>query len=103
VPKEVDKIFVGQPLDLGGRGLDPLGPLKPPKPSRYFELPIMNPSKPPLPPNRPYHQPLNYLKYLKDSNPNVNVKVFKAAIRTNSEINDAEIVNLFNFTLSDTM
>jgi hypothetical protein len=32
-PKEVDKIFVGQPLDPRGGGLYPLGPLRPPRPS----------------------------------------------------------------------
>jgi len=42
MPKEVDKIFVGQPLDPGGGGSRPLGPL------RYFGLPTVNPSKPPL-------------------------------------------------------
>jgi hypothetical protein len=53
----------------------------------------------PLPPNMPYHWPFNYPKYVKDSNPNVHVKVFEVAIRTYSETNDAKIVNLFNFTL----
>ncbi len=56
---------------------------------------------PPLPPSRPYHQPLNYPKYVKDSDPNAHVKVFKATIRTNSETDDGEIVNLFNFTFKD--
>jgi hypothetical protein len=61
----------------------------------------VNPCRPPLPPNRPYHQPLNYLEYVKDLNPNVNVKVFKFAIKKNGETKDAKIVNLFNFTLKD--
>jgi hypothetical protein len=43
-----DKIFVEQPLDPGGGGSIPLRPLG------YFRLPMVNPSKPPLPPNRPY-------------------------------------------------
>jgi hypothetical protein len=46
---------------------------------------MVNPSMPPLPPNRPYHQPFNYPKYVKDFNPNAHVKVFKAAIRANNE------------------
>jgi hypothetical protein len=92
--KEVDKIFVGQPLDLGGGGLDPP---RPPKPSGYFELPMMNPSRSPLPPKRPYRRPLNYLEYVKDVDPNAHVRVFKVAIRTN----DVEIVNLFNFTFKN--
>jgi hypothetical protein len=75
VPKEVDKIFLGQPLDPRGGSLNPLGPLGPPRPSGYFGLPMMNPSKPPLPPNMPYHRPFND-KYVKDSDPNVRVNVF---------------------------
>ncbi len=53
MPKEVDKIFVRQPLDLGGGGSNP------PRLPRYFGLPMINPSRPPLPPNMPYHRPLN--------------------------------------------
>jgi hypothetical protein len=44
---------------------------------------------------------LNYLEYVKDSNPNAHVTVFKAAIRENGEIEDAKMVNLFIFTLKD--
>ncbi len=62
---------------------------------------MMNPSIPPLPPNRPYHRPLNYLEYAKDFDPNAHVRVFKAIIRANGETKDVEIVNLFNFTLKD--
>jgi hypothetical protein len=62
---------------------------------------MVNPSRPPLPPNRPYHRPLNYHEYVKDSNPNAHVRVFKIAIRANSEIDDVEIVNIFSFTLKD--
>ncbi len=50
---------------------------------------MVNPSKPPLPPNKPYCHPLNYLEYVKDSNSNVHVIIFKVAIRTNNEIDDA--------------
>jgi len=45
--REVDKIFIGQPSDAGGKGL---GPLRQLGPSRYFGLPMVNPSRP------PYHQ-----------------------------------------------
>jgi hypothetical protein len=38
---------------------------------------------------------------VKDSNPNVHVMVLKASIKTNGETKDAEIVNLFCFTLRD--
>jgi hypothetical protein len=60
---------------------------------------MVNPSRPPLSPNKPYHQPFNYLKYVRNFNPNVNVKVFKVAIKANNETNDAKIVNIFSFTL----
>jgi hypothetical protein len=36
---------------------------------------MMNISKPPSPLNMPYHHPLNYPEYVKDSNPNAHVKV----------------------------
>jgi hypothetical protein len=62
---------------------------------------MVNPSRPPLPPNRPYCRPLNYPKYVKDYDPNVHVKVFKVAIKANNETNDAEIINLFNITFKD--
>jgi hypothetical protein len=61
----------------------------------------MNSSKPPLPPNRPYRRPFNYLEYVKDSNPDAHVRVFKATIRSNGETNDAKIDNLFSFTFKD--
>jgi hypothetical protein len=47
--KEVDMIFLGQPSNLRGGGLGP------PRPSRYFGLPMVNLSKPPLLANRLYH------------------------------------------------
>jgi hypothetical protein len=58
---------------------------------------------PPLPPSRPYCQPFNYPKYVKDFDPNDHVKVFKVSIKTNSEINDAKIINLFSFTFKVTI
>jgi hypothetical protein len=63
----------------------------------------MNLSKPPLPPNKPYHQPLNYLEYVKNFNLDARVRVFKAAIKANAETEDVKIVNMFSFTLKDTM
>jgi hypothetical protein len=104
MPKKVDMIFFGQPLDPKGRGLDllgPLGPSRPPRPLRYFGLPVMNLGIPPLPPNKPYHQPFNYPEYVKDYDPNVHIKVFKAAIKTNGETNDVKIINFFCFTFKD--
>jgi hypothetical protein len=63
----------------------------------------MNPSKPPLPPNKPYHRPLNYPKYVKNSNPDAHVKFFKATIKANGEIENVKIVNMFSFTLRNIM
>jgi hypothetical protein len=64
---------------------------------------MVNPNMPPLPPNRPYRRQLNYPKYVKDSNPNAHVKIFKATIKANSETNDGEIINLFSFTFRNIM
>ncbi len=62
---------------------------------------MVNPGMPPLPPNRPYYRPFNYLEYIKDSYLDAHVKVFKVAIKANNEIDDAKIINLFNFTFTN--
>jgi hypothetical protein len=64
---------------------------------------MVNPSKPPLPPNRSYHQPFNYHEYVKDFDLDVHLRVFKVVIRANSEIDDAKVVNMFSFTFKDIM
>jgi hypothetical protein len=46
---------------------------------------MMNPGIPPLPPNKPYRCPLNYPKYVKNSDPYAHVKVLKATIKANGE------------------
>ncbi len=96
--RELNRVFANQPLNQGRGGLDPLGPLRPP---RYFGLPMVHLSRPSVPPSRPYHQPLNYPKYVKDFDPNVHVKVFKVAIKANNETNDVNFFNMFSFTLKD--
>jgi hypothetical protein len=58
---------------------------------------MVNPSKPPLPLNKPYHQPFKYPKYVKDFNLNAHVIIFKTAIRTNGEIKDVKNVYFFSF------
>jgi len=73
---KVNKDFACQPLDQGG------GCSNSPRPSAYFGLLMVHPSRPPLPPSRPYCSPLNYLEYVDDSNLDAHVKVFKASIRT---------------------
>jgi hypothetical protein len=62
---------------------------------------MVNPGKPPLPPNKFYRWPFNYSKYVKDFDPNAHVKVFKATIKANGEKEDVKIVNMFSFTLKD--
>jgi hypothetical protein len=101
MPRKVDKIFIEQLLNPKGRGSNPPEPPGILGPSRCFGSPMMNPSRPPLPLNKPYHRPRNYLEYVKDSDPKVHVRIFKASIRINGEIEDVEIVNLFSFTLKD--
>ncbi len=54
IPRQVNDVFVNQPLDLGGGGSNP------PRPLGYFGLPMVNFGRPPLPLNRPYHWPFNY-------------------------------------------
>jgi hypothetical protein len=50
-----------------------------------------------------YHRPFKYPKYVKDSDQGVHVRVFKTTIITNSETNDAKIVNMFSSTLKNIM
>ncbi len=48
---------------------------------------------------KPYNRPFNYLEYKNDSDLDVHVWIFKAVFKTNGEMVDEEITNLFNFTL----
>jgi hypothetical protein len=57
--------------------------------------------QPTVPYFRPYNEPLDYLKFKNDYNPNVHVWVFKVTVKANGEIIDEKITNLFNFTLKD--
>ncbi len=50
IPRKVNRVFI-KPLDPRKTGSNPPRPLGPP---RYFGLPMANPSRPPLPPNKPY-------------------------------------------------
>jgi hypothetical protein len=62
----------------------------------------VHPGRPPLPPNKSYHRPFNYLE-VKDFDPNVHVRVFKVTFRTNNETNDVKMIDMFSFTLKDIM
>jgi hypothetical protein len=94
----MNQVFVGQPSNPKGCESNPPGP---PRPPRYFGLLMVNQGRPPLPPNKPYRQPLNYLEYVKDFDLNAHVKVYKATIKANDETKDAKFVNMSSFTLKD--
>jgi hypothetical protein len=53
---------------------------------------MVNPSRPPLPPNIAYCLPFNYHEYVKDSDLDTHIRVFKCAIKTNNETNDAKLL-----------
>jgi hypothetical protein len=48
----------------------------------------------------PYKK-LQYPTYVKDIDPDVHIKVFKKAIKANGETMEANMINLFGFTLKD--
>jgi hypothetical protein len=50
--------------------------------------------------NLPY-QKLQYPTYVKDINLDAHIKIFKKIIKTNGEIVEANIINLFGFILQD--
>jgi hypothetical protein len=51
--------------------------------------------------NKLPYKKLQYPIYIKDTNPNVHIKIFKKAIKTNGEIVEVDIINLFGFTFKD--
>ncbi len=51
--------------------------------------------------NKLPYKKLQYPIYIKDINPNVHIKIFKKAIKTNGEIVEVDIINLFGFTFKD--
>jgi hypothetical protein len=62
---------------------------------------MVNPGRPPLPPNESYCLPFNYHEYVKDFDPDAHIRVFKIAIKSNNETNNAKFDNLFIFTFKD--
>jgi hypothetical protein len=46
---------------------------------------------------------LQYPTYVKDTHPNVHIRVFKKAIKANGETMEANIINLFGFILKDSI
>jgi hypothetical protein len=49
----------------------------------------------------PTRQHLPYSIYVKDTNPDVHIQVFKKTIKANGEIINEDIIKLFRFTLKD--
>jgi hypothetical protein len=83
-PRKVNKVFTRQPSDQRGSGSNP------PRPPRYFGLPMVHLGKSPLPLSKLYYQPLNYHEYVKDFDLDAHVRVFKTTMKTNNDINDAK-------------
>jgi hypothetical protein len=50
---------------------------------------MVNPCRPPLPPNRPFCRPLNYHEYVKDCDLDAHARMFEVVFKVNSETNDA--------------
>ncbi len=50
----------------------------------------------------PYRK-LQYPIYVIDINPHVHIRVFKKAIKANGEVVEFDIINLFGFTLRDSI
>jgi sugar phosphate permease len=44
---------------------------------------------------------LQYPTYVKDTNSNAHIRIFKKAIKTNGEIMEVDIINLFGFIFRD--
>jgi len=55
----------------------------------------------PKPTNKLPYKKLQYPTYVKDTDLDVHIKVFKKAIKANGETMEANIINLFGFTLKD--
>jgi hypothetical protein len=51
--------------------------------------------------NKLPYKKLEYPIYIKNINPNAQIRIFKKAIKINDEIVEADISNLFGFTLKD--
>jgi hypothetical protein len=46
---------------------------------------------------------LQYPTYVKDTDPNAHIIMFEKAIKANGEIVEVDIINLFGFTLKDSI
>ncbi len=54
-----------------------------------------------LEPTTKLYKKLQYPTYVKNTNLDAHIKVFKKSIKANGEMMEANIVNLFRFTLKD--
>jgi len=62
----------------------------------WYQPPIVQPMSKPTT-KLPYRK-LQYPTYVKDTDPNAHIKVFKKAINANGEIVEVNIINLFGFS-----
>jgi len=120
LPTYVPKGFTHQPLDGGQPGDSPRRnppkgpPFNPHVRSYGWPTPNLHMFIPPwyqplivqLVPNSitklPYRK-LQYPTYVKNTNPNAHIRVFKKAIKVNGETMEADIIDLFSFTLMDSI
>jgi len=56
-----------------------------------------------LVPNSITKLPYKKLQYVKNTDPNAHIRVFKKAIKVNGETMEADIIDLFGFTLMDSI
>jgi hypothetical protein len=55
----------------------------------------------PKPPTKLPYRKLQYPTYVKDTNPDAHIRMFKKAIKANGEIVEVNIINMFGFTLKN--
>jgi hypothetical protein len=67
----------------------------------WYQPPVMQPIEEPTT-KLPYRK-LQYPIYVIDINPHVHIRVFKKAIKANGEVVEFDIINLFGFTLRDSI
>jgi hypothetical protein len=91
---------------LGGPPFDPpIGSYGWPTPNPRMFIPLWY--QPPIvqlvskPTTKLPYMKLQYPTYVKDTDLDAHIKVFKKAIKANGEIVEADIINVFGFTLRD--
>jgi hypothetical protein len=65
----------------------------------WYQPPVVQPIPKPIT-KLPYMK-LQYPTYVQDTNPDAHIRVFKKAIKASDETMEANIINLFGFTVKD--